>query len=117
MQREQSVGVSTSIRTGLWLRSAVLRPLAVAMMLCLLVLGWAATAPAQVNTATLSGTVSDPQGLPVKGAKITMTNAGTGAQRNAVTDDGGRYNLVGIAPGRYKMAVDGGANFELFEDA
>jgi len=117
MQREQSVGVSISIRTGLWLRSAVLRPLAVATMLCLLVLGWAATAPAQVNTATLSGTVADPQGLPVKGAKVTMTNAGTGAQRTSVTDDSGRYNLVGLPPGQYKMTVDGGANFSVYENA
>src|SRR5882672_7214485 len=116
MQREQSMGVSTSIRTGLWLRSAVLRPLAVAMMLCLLVLVWAAMASAQVNTATLSGTVSDPQGLPVKGARVTVTNAGTGAQRTSVTDDGGRYNLVGLPPGQYKMAVDGGANFSVYEN-
>ncbi len=117
MQREQRVGVSISIRTGLWPRSAVLRPLAVAMMLCLLVFGWAATAPAQVNTATLSGTVSDPQGLPVKGAKVIMTNAGTGAQRTSVTDDRGRYNLVGLPPGQYKMTVDGGANFSVYENA
>jgi hypothetical protein len=86
-------------------------------MLCLLLMMWATTASAQVNTATLSGTVSDPQGLPVKGAKVTMTNAGTGAQRNAVTDDGGRYNLVGLPPGQYKMAVDGGANFAVYENA
>ncbi len=117
MQREQSVGVSISIRTGLWPPSARLRLLAVAMMLCLPVLGWAATAPAQVNTATLSGTVSDPQGLPVKGAKVTMTNAGTGAQRTSVTDDSGRYNLVGLPPGQYKMTVDGGANFSVYENA
>ena len=117
MQREQRVGVSISIRRGLWPRSAVLRPLAVAVMLCLLVFGWAATAPAQVNTATLSGTVSDPQGLPVKGATVTMTNAGTGAQRTSVTDDRGRYNLVGLPPGQYKMTVDGGANFSVYENA
>jgi len=86
-------------------------------MLCLLVLGWAATASAQVNTATLSGAVSDPQGLPVKGAKVTMTNAATGAQRTSVTDDGGRYNLVGLPPGQYKMTVDGGANFTVYQNA
>src|SRR5260370_27538657 len=85
-------------------------------MLCLLVLGWAAMASAQVNTATLSGTVSDPQGLPVKGAKVTMTNASTGAQRTSITDDGGRYNLVGLPPGQYKMAVDGGANLAVYEN-
>jgi hypothetical protein len=90
--------------------------MATVMMLCLLILGWAAMASAQVNTATLSGTVSDPQGLPVKGAKVTMTNAGTGAQRTSVTDDAGRYNLVGLPPGHYKMAVDGGANFSVYEN-
>jgi hypothetical protein len=117
MQGSLGVCVSTSIRRNLQFRLNILQPLAIAAALCLLVLGWATSSPAQVNTATMSGIVSDPQGLPVKGAKITMTNAGTGAQRNAVTDDGGRYNLVGIAPGRYKMSVDGGGNFELFEDA
>src|SRR5882724_9062403 len=117
MQGSLGVCVSTSIRRYSQFRSNLLRSLTIAATLCLLVMGWATSSPAQVNTATMSGAVSDPQGLPVKGAKITMTNAGTGAQRNAVTDDSGRYNLVGIAPGRYKMVVDGGANFELFEDA
>jgi len=85
--------------------------------LCLILVGWATSSTAQVNTATLSGTVSDPQGLAVKGAKVILTNAGTGAMRNAVADDGGRFNLVGLPPGHYKMTVDGGPNFEVFEDA
>src|SRR5467141_1711854 len=116
MQGRQRVGVSTSIRTGAQLPSTAWRWLTTVMMLCLLFLGWAAMASAQVNTATLSGTVSDPQGLPVKGAKVTMTNAGTGAQRTAVTDDGGRYNLVGLPPGQYKMTVDGGPNLAVYEN-
>src|SRR5216683_279449 len=117
MQRKQGVGVSTSIRTGSQLPSTAWKWLTTVMMLCLLFLGWARMASAQVNTATLSGTVSDPQGLPVKGAKVTMTNAGTGAQRTSVTDDAGRYNLVGLPPGQYKMTVDGGANFSVYENA
>ena len=110
MQGIQGVCVSTLISRSSQSKFNVLRSLTMAVALCLLLM-LVASSPAQVNTATLSGTVSDPQGLPVKGAKITMTNAGTGAQRNAVTDDGGRYNLVGIAPGRYKITVDGGPNF------
>src|SRR5712664_1431296 len=117
MQRRQGVGVSTSIRTGSQLPSTAWRWLTTVMMLCLLFLGWAAMTSAQVNTATLSGTVSDPQGLPVKGAKVTITNSGTGAQRTSITDDGGRYNLVGLPPGQYRMAVDGGANFSVYENA
>ncbi|PYU54278.1 MAG: hypothetical protein DMG56_27285, partial [Acidobacteria bacterium] len=115
MQWKQGVGVSSSIRWRLTL--AVFRALTIVMMACLLLLGWVAMTSAQVNTATLSGTVSDPQGLPVKGAKITMTNAATGAPRTSVTDDSGRYNLVGLPPGQYKMAVDGGANFAVYENA
>src|SRR5437868_15449352 len=106
MQRSQGGCVSASLRSML-----------AGALLLLLVLGCGMTTSAQVNTATLSGTVSDPQGLPVKGAKVTMTNAGTGAQRTSVTDDGGRYNLVGLPPGQYKMAVDGGANFAVYENA
>jgi hypothetical protein len=96
--------------------SASLKSMLAGGLLVLLVLGCATMATAQVNTATLSGTVSDPQGLPVKGAKVTLTNAGTGAQRTSVTDDGGRYNLVGLSPGQYKMTVDGGANLAVYEN-
>src|SRR3989441_1752731 len=105
MQRRQGVCVIVSSRS-----------LLAGAMLFLLLLGWASLASAQVNTATLSGTVSDPQGLPVKGAKVTMTNAGTGAQRTSITDEGGGYNLVGLPPGQYKMTVDGGASFSVYEN-
>ncbi|HEX8880216.1 MAG TPA: carboxypeptidase regulatory-like domain-containing protein, partial [Candidatus Acidoferrum sp.] len=87
------------------------------VLLVLLALSGSAIGSAQVNTATLSGTVSDPQNLAVKGAKLTLTNAATGARRTAVTDDSGRYNLVGIPPGQYKLTVDGGASLALYENA
>jgi Carboxypeptidase regulatory-like domain/TonB dependent receptor len=92
------------------------RSIFVGVLLVLLVLGGAAAVLAQVNTATLSGTVFDPQNLGVKGARVTVTNAATGATRTAVADDNGRYNLVGIPPGRYKMTVDGGSSFGTYEN-
>jgi len=84
--------------------------------LCMLVLGCAGMAQAQVNTATLTGTVMDPQGLAVRGAKLTITSAGTGAERTVVSDEGGRYKVVGLPPGRYKVSVDGGASFATYEN-
>ena len=72
-------------------------------------------AVAQVNTSTLIGRVTDPQGLAVRGAKITVMNQVTAAERSVEADDDGRYNIVGLAPGQYRLTVDGGANFATFE--
>jgi hypothetical protein len=107
MQRRQSVRASIAWQfAAAWL------------MFGLLVLGGATIISAQgVNTATLSGTVLDPHNLAIKDAKVTITNAGTGAERSAVSDENGRYNFVGIPPGPYKMTVDGGESFSIYENA
>src|SRR5216684_5573157 len=75
-----------------------------------------AAAPQGVNTATLLGTVIDQQGQAVAGAKVTLTSSATGAERTTVSEDNGRYTLVGIPPGPYKMTVDAGANFDVYEN-
>ncbi|HKD50670.1 MAG TPA: carboxypeptidase regulatory-like domain-containing protein [Candidatus Acidoferrum sp.] len=113
MQSKQVVCVSASLQPRL--QVSAWRFIFLGALLLFLVLG-APRVSAQVNTATLSGTVSDPQNLGVKGAKVTLTNAATGATRIAVADDNGRYNLVGIPPGRYKMTVDGGSSFGNYEN-
>jgi hypothetical protein len=105
MQRRQTV-----------LAFPVLRSTLTVFVVCAILLGSAEMALAQVNTATLSGTVTDPQGLPVKGARVTVTNVGTSAARSVVTDDSGYYTLVGLPPGRYKFAVDGGSNFAAYQN-
>jgi hypothetical protein len=74
------------------------------------------TAVAQVNTATLAGVVTDPQGLTVRGAKVTATSLATGAERTATADDGGHYTIVGLVPGEYQLRVEGGANFAPYEN-
>jgi Carboxypeptidase regulatory-like domain/TonB dependent receptor len=92
------------------------RPLFAFVLLCLGLLFGVASALAQVNTATLSGFVTDQQGLAVRGAKITVTNSVTGAERNALADEAGHYTVVGLVPGEYKLHVDGGASFAPFEN-
>ncbi|HXW54542.1 MAG TPA: TonB-dependent receptor [Candidatus Cybelea sp.] len=60
----------------------------------------------QVNTVTVTGTVLDPQGLAVAGARITLTNEATGAERSTTSNANGRYEIVGLPPGTYSMAVE-----------
>ncbi len=84
------------------------------LILLVLMLSGSAALLAQVNTATLSGVVTDPQGLGLKSAKVTVENKTTGAERSIVADESGHYAFVGLPPGTYKMTVDGGAGFNTY---
>src|SRR5438552_983815 len=54
---------------------------------------------------SLNGTVTDPTGSVVPGAKLTLTNTGTGAQREDVSDSQGRYVFSQLQPGKYQLAA------------
>jgi hypothetical protein len=82
---------------------------------CVVLLLGISSAVAQVNTATLSGVVTDPQGLAVRGAKIMATFLATGAERSVTSDEGGHYTLVGLVPGEYRLRIEGGSNFAPYE--
>src|SRR5712691_1750127 len=121
MQCNQGVGVpaasrpqvqSTANRWSLRCRLAAWQQLTTVTILSLLLVGGMTHAQG-VNTASLAGTVLDPSGAGLKGAKVTVTNGATGSERSAISDDAGRYNLVGLPPGQYKISVDGGPNFEV----
>ena len=71
---------------------------------------------AQVNTATLTGVVTDPQGLAVSGARVTVSSEKTGAERTATADEVGRYRIVGLTPGEYKVRVEGPSTFAPYEN-
>ena len=77
-----------------------------ALLLGVLILGMSGASWAQVNTVNLSGTVLDPQSLAVKGAKVTIKNPDTGFERTAFSNDNGRYELVGLPPGKYALTVE-----------
>ena len=77
-----------------------------AFLICGLVMSVRQPAGAQVNTVNVSGTVLDPQGLAVKGARLTLKNLATGAERTANADTNGRYEIIGVPPGTYSMTVE-----------
>ena len=79
------------------------------VVLCVAFLLGVTCAVAQINTATHTGNVTDPQGLAVRGAKVTVTLIATGAERSVNVDESGRYVFVGLVPGIYKMRVESGS--------
>ena len=61
---------------------------------------------AQLPTATLNGTVTDPQGAVIAGARVVLTNRATGITREETTGADGRYVLTNVAPGNYDARVE-----------
>src|SRR5580704_15443346 len=62
----------------------------------------AAAAMAQ-STSQLNGSVTDPSGASVTGAKITLTNPATGLQRTATSNGTGLYQFLDVPPGDYRL--------------
>ena len=65
-----------------------------------------ARAQAQATTGVIEGTVTDPSEAVVAGAKVTVTNVGTGFERQVNTDSSGFYRAVLLPLGVYRVAVE-----------
>jgi hypothetical protein len=76
------------------------------LLLTLLLACAAAPVLAQSDRGTLTGTVTDPNGGLVAGAKITATNLNTGEVREATTSDEGSYTIPELAPAPYRISVE-----------
>src|SRR4029079_710737 len=61
---------------------------------------------AQVDRATLTGTVKDGAGAVLPGATVTVTNVATGVTASQTTTETGSYLLVNLIPGRYQVDVE-----------
>ena len=60
----------------------------------------------QVLYGSLTGTVTDPSGAAVPGAKLQILNVNTGVSKPASTDERGSYLVEDLQPGDYKVTVD-----------
>ena len=56
--------------------------------------------------ASLSGTVTDPSGAAIPGAKLTLTNEATGFQSNFVSEATGGYSFRNLTPGKYQLQAN-----------
>jgi iron complex outermembrane recepter protein len=53
----------------------------------------------------LTGTVIDPSGLGIPGAKLTIVDSATGATRSVATGAAGRYQLPSLPAGQYRLTA------------
>src|SRR5258707_2344475 len=72
---------------------------------CLVGLVLSLNATAQLPTSTLNGTVTDPQGGIVPGAKVVVTNTATGVIREASSTSDGCFAVTDLIPGDYFVRV------------
>src|SRR6516225_2415008 len=80
-------------------------PLIAALAILLLLLPSALLAQSTVSTGNINGTVTDPSGAAVAGAKVTITRTDTGVETNATTNSSGAYNSGSITAGNYTVKV------------
>ncbi|HEX8811519.1 MAG TPA: carboxypeptidase-like regulatory domain-containing protein, partial [Terracidiphilus sp.] len=73
------------------------------MLLC--ILSTASLAFGQTAFTSLRGTIKDPSGALVPGAKVTITASDTGSSFTATTNSAGMYEFAQIPPAKYKITI------------
>src|SRR5690606_13179619 len=58
-----------------------------------------------LDHVAVSGTVTDPNGLAVVGASVTIKEVTNGKELTTTTNDEGRYQFFALDPGRYKITA------------
>jgi len=76
-----------------------------ARVILVLVLLAAVSLSAQTFRGTILGTVTDPSGAVIAGAKVNVKNAGTGLERSTTTSADGSYLLPELPIGSYTVTV------------
>jgi len=56
---------------------------------------------------SISGTVVDPKGTPLVGAKVALTRDGKSLMPEVLTGDDGRYTFANVPPGRFVATISG----------
>jgi Carboxypeptidase regulatory-like domain len=57
------------------------------------------------NQGAIFGTVTDPSGAVVPGAKVTVTNSDTGISKEVVSSMAGQYRFPFLIPGQYRVTA------------
>ncbi len=79
-----------------------IRPASAILVCCLFA---SAAAYGQETSADILGTVSDPSGAIIPGAKVTLTNVATQVKQDSTTNQSGDYLFTLLKPGTYSLTI------------
>ena len=85
-----------------------------ALMCLALILVFSTSAFGQAVYGSIFGTVTDPQGAAVAGAKVTVTSVRKGTTEQTTTNDSGNYSVTHLIPDVYNVKVES-SGFKAFE--
>src|SRR6266404_7908633 len=71
-------------------------------LILLLITATASASP----TGSIAGSVKDPSGAAISGAKLTLTHLATNAKMEAVSDANGNFQFLQLAPAEYGLVVE-----------
>src|SRR5258708_12110198 len=74
--------------------------------LLLLYVSLAIQGSAQVNTASLTGQVTDTAGAVIPNVSVTVKNKATAAERSTTTDSSGYYTFSSLPVGVYSLTIE-----------
>ena len=87
--------------------------LAFGTVVTFLISGLLSSARAQVESASIRGSVSDPTGAVISGATIRLIDVSRGTHTEVATGVGGSYTFAAVRPGQYTLEVEK-SGFKLF---
>src|SRR5438105_155720 len=86
------------------------------LLCCLAFLLCTRTASGQAVYGSVIGTVTDPQGNAVAGAKVTVTSTAKGTLFEGTTNDSGNYTITHLIPDTYSIKIEA-AGFKAYDVA
>ncbi|HTS13347.1 MAG TPA: TonB-dependent receptor [Candidatus Limnocylindrales bacterium] len=89
-----------------WLVRTAFRPGFIALVVALAAFAfWAPLAQAQFR-GSVRGTITDPTGAAVPGAKVTLTDTNTNLTMTSTSDENGIYQFNALPPAPYRLTVE-----------
>src|SRR6476661_3681822 len=67
------------------------------------------------TTGSIEGTVTDSTGAAVPGVTVNVKSPNLISAQSATTDDGGRFKILNLPPGRYSVDIEASKGFSKFE--